>query len=91
METTSDTNINIRVNGQLKAEAYEIFEKIGVKPSDAVRMFLAQVTMHRGIPFEVKIPNDETIAAMEDKGTVVDDIDTFFDEILEAAEDEKSH
>jgi antitoxin component of RelBE/YafQ-DinJ toxin-antitoxin module len=47
--------------------------------------------MHRGLPFEVKIPNDETIAAMEEEGAVVEDIDAFFDEILEAADNEKTH
>lgn len=95
MEVVRDTNINIRVNGQLKEDAYAIFEKIGVRPSEAMRMFLTQVTMHKGLPFEVRIPNADTLAAMEEiengAGTSIDDVDAFFDDILEAAHDETSH
>ena len=39
--------------------------------SDVFNIFLAQVVMQRGIPFDIKIPNDETIKtikyAREDK------------------------
>ncbi|MEA2100346.1 MAG: type II toxin-antitoxin system RelB/DinJ family antitoxin, partial [Campylobacterota bacterium] len=38
----------------------------GVSLSDAINMFLTQSVMERGLPFEMKIPNDETIRAIED-------------------------
>jgi len=32
----------------------------------AVNIFLSQVALHKGLPFEVKIPNEETIKAIEE-------------------------
>ena len=87
----TDTNINIRIDSQLKADAYAIFEQIGVKPSEAMRMFLSQVSLHRGLPFEVKIPNAETLAAMKDDEVIeIHDIDEYFDSILEDVQNEKT-
>lgn len=63
MKTAS---INVRVEPELKGEAEQILKKLGISFSEAISMFLNQVTMKKGIPFEVKIPNAETIAAMEE-------------------------
>ena len=46
--------------------AKEIFKHYGVSLSDAINMFLTQSVMERGLPFEMKIPNDETIQAIQD-------------------------
>ncbi|MDF1884567.1 type II toxin-antitoxin system RelB/DinJ family antitoxin [Sulfurimonas sp. SAG-AH-194-C21] len=50
----------------MKEQAKNIFKKYGVSLSDAINMFLTQSVMERGLPFEMKIPNDETIQAIED-------------------------
>ena len=63
MKTSS---INVRVEPELKGEAERIFKKLGISFSEAISMFLSQVTLKKGIPFEVKIPNKETIKAMEE-------------------------
>jgi len=39
---------------------------MGFTSSDAVRMFFHQVVISNGLPFDVKLPNAETIQAMED-------------------------
>ncbi len=57
---------NIRLDAQIKAEAFAIFKQIGMKPAQAVNLFLRQVTLQGGIPFEIKVPNAETIEAMEE-------------------------
>lgn len=49
--------INARVDKKLKADAQKILKEVGVNTSDAVDMFLRQVVMQQGIPFEVRIPN----------------------------------
>lgn len=58
--------IHARINQNLKHEAEVIFRNLGINTADAIRMFLTQVTLKRGIPFEVKIPNLETRKSIED-------------------------
>ncbi|MEM6602479.1 MAG: type II toxin-antitoxin system RelB/DinJ family antitoxin [Pseudomonadota bacterium] len=57
---------NLRLDAKTKAEAYEIFNAIGIKPTQAFNLFLRQVALHKGLPFDVKIPNSETIEAMQE-------------------------
>lgn len=58
--------IHTRIDENLKREVELIFSALGINTADAIRMFLTQVTLNQGIPFEVKIPNKETREAMED-------------------------
>ena len=60
-ETTS-----MKLDVETKAKAKEIFKELGITMGEAVNMFLSQVTLHKGLPFEVKIPNDETKKAIEE-------------------------
>ncbi len=57
---------NLRLDVAAKKKAYAIFSKLGVKPAQAFNMFLRQVALHNGLPFDVKIPNAETLEAMEE-------------------------
>ena len=41
-----------------------MFREIGISTTEAIRLFLKQVELHRGLPFPVSIPNEETVAAM---------------------------
>lgn len=60
--------IQTRVSGELKQQAEALFASMGLGMSDAIRMFLQQSINEGGIPFQprAKIPNAETIAAMEE-------------------------
>lgn len=58
--------IHTRVDHDIKQNAELIFSSLGINTSDAIRMFLTQVTLQQGIPFEVKIPNKVTRKAMDD-------------------------
>jgi len=60
-ETTS-----IKLDVEVKAKAKEIFKELGITMGEAVNIFLSQVALHKGLPFEVKIPNKETIKAIEE-------------------------
>ena len=61
-----DTTVRARVDSALKKETDKIFEEIGVSTSQAIVMFLKAVKRERGIPFELKIPNDTTLKAMQE-------------------------
>ena len=54
------TRTNVYLDSEMKKKAQEIFKQYGMGLSDAFNIFLAQSVMQRGIPFEIKIPNDET-------------------------------
>ena len=56
--------IRARVEPELKTQAEEILSKLGLSPTDAITLFYVQVTLHGGLPFEVRIPNTETIDAL---------------------------
>ena len=58
--------ITARVEPKLKASAGRVLTKIGVSTSDAITMFLRQVVLRRGIPFDVRVPNAETKRAIEE-------------------------
>ena len=56
--------IRVRVGPELKSQAEEVFSELGLSPTEAITLFYTQVTLHRGLPFAVGIPNAETIKAL---------------------------
>lgn len=60
------TNINVRVDSELKKSAESLFDDLGLNMTSAITMFLKSAVSHDGIPFEVKrnTPNAETKAAL---------------------------
>jgi DNA-damage-inducible protein J len=58
--------ITARVEPKLKESAGRVLKKIGVSTSDAITMFLRQVVMRQGMPFDVAVPNARTQRAMEE-------------------------
>jgi DNA-damage-inducible protein J len=58
--------IRARIDPALKARAETILESVGLNASDAIRLFYKQVTLQKGLPFDVKIPNAETRKAIRD-------------------------
>lgn len=56
------SNIYIRVEPNIKEQAKVILEKLGIPMYNAVSIFLRQVVMQNGLPFDVKIPSRKPIA-----------------------------
>lgn len=50
------SNVFARVEPEIKEQAEQVLECLGISMSNAVSMFLRQVVLQRGIPFEVKLP-----------------------------------
>lgn len=61
-------SINVRVSPEVKKLAQDIFDQLGMDLTTAVNIFLRQVILTNGLPFEVKlkVPNQETLEAMEE-------------------------
>ena len=57
--------INARVTPALKHDAERVLTTLGVSTTEAITMFLRQVVLNQGLPFPVRIPNAETVAAIK--------------------------
>ena len=60
--------IQARIDPSVKKKAQRIFSQLNLSMSEAISMFLTQVSLNKGIPFEIKIPNrltEETLLKSE--------------------------
>jgi DNA-damage-inducible protein J len=78
--------IQTRVDPVIKQHAQTILKKLNISMSEAISMYLSQITLHNGIPFELKIPNDVTAKTLMDADNgnglhTVDSIDNLFQEL----------
>ena len=62
----TSTNVCIRIDTELKAQAEELFSEMGMNLTTAFNIFLRQAVRERRIPFEIRLerPNRETAAAI---------------------------
>ena len=62
------STINVNVDSNLKKEATEILNDLGLNMSTAINIFLNQVVKNRGIPFSItqKTPSKELLEALEE-------------------------
>ena len=74
--------IRARTEPGLKAEVDKIFDKLGLSCSEAINLFFRQVTLRKGIPFDVAFPNKTTLKAMkeveENKAVKAKDLNDLF-------------
>lgn len=75
------SNIYVRVEPNVKKQAEKVFEKIGIPMSSAVGMFLRQVIIKNGLPFEVVASKNEPLFLSE---MTDDELDK---ELMKAQED----
>ena len=61
-----DTVVRARIDGHVKEEATSVLDKMGLSVSDAIRMLLIRVAREKALPFDVRVPNAETAAAIEE-------------------------
>ena len=54
MQRTS--NVFARVEPEIKDQAEQILNQLGIPMSNAIGLFLRQIIMQRGIPFDMKLP-----------------------------------
>jgi len=52
--------IQARIDPDVKNKAQRILNKLNLSMSEAISLFLTQVSLTKGIPFEIKIPNEVT-------------------------------
>ena len=57
--------VHARIEPQTKREAEAVLRKLGITPTEAIRIFYRQISLHGGLPFTVKIPNERTTTTLE--------------------------
>lgn len=65
-EPMKSAAIHSRIDPETKKKAETILHRLGMSPTEAIRMFYTQITLRNGLPFTVEIPNEETERALED-------------------------
>lgn len=55
------TNLSVKVEEELKEQAEVVLGHLGIPLSNAINIFLKQVVVHKGLPFEVKVPFPQPI------------------------------
>jgi len=62
----NDATVNVRVSKEVKAKAEAVLKALNISMSGAIDLFLREIAFHRGLPFAVRIPNEETLKAMHE-------------------------
>jgi len=68
----NSATIQVRVDEPTKKQAKSVLDALHLSMSEAICLFLRQVVLHRGIPFEIKIPNELTDKVLRESEEGVD-------------------
>jgi len=60
------TTVQVRVDEQTKAQAKKVLDALHLTMSEAICLFLRQVVLQEGLPFEVRVPNKRMRKAIAD-------------------------
>ena len=52
--------IHSRIESEIKEKAERILRRLGMTPTEAIRMFYTLITLNDGLPFPARIPNERT-------------------------------
>ena len=55
------SNIYVRVEPEIKEQAENVLEQLGISMSNAISVFLRQIVLQKGIPFEMKLPDRKPV------------------------------
>ena len=63
---TKSTDIRARIEPDKKAAGKEILEQLGMSEAEFLNVCWSQLILRKGMPFDVRIPNAETVAALNE-------------------------
>ncbi|MEX1123286.1 MAG: type II toxin-antitoxin system RelB/DinJ family antitoxin [Balneolales bacterium] len=66
---TKTTSVRARIEPSLKKETEEILEELGLSTTEAIRLFFKQIKLQKGLPFALRIPNEETDQTIREANT----------------------
>jgi len=62
--------VHARIDPKLKKSAERVLNDLCLTTNEAIRLFLRQVELHKGLPFPVAVPNQATIEAMTEANNI---------------------
>lgn len=70
------TNLNIKIDRELKAEADRLFNEMGMNLTTAVNVFVRQAVLQRAIPFKIyrDTPSTRTTVSVEQRQAAMQEI-----------------
>ena len=79
--------IHARIEPRTKKKAEGVLRKLGMSPTEAIRLFYTQICLRGGLPFPVLVPNKLTKKTLE-KSQKDEDIQSFnsLDEMFDSWE-----
>ncbi|MBF0227528.1 MAG: type II toxin-antitoxin system RelB/DinJ family antitoxin [Desulfobacterales bacterium] len=83
----ASTMIHIRIDEQVKTNAMKTLTSMGLTISDAVRIMLIRIAAEKTLPFNIRVPNIETVKAIkeleEGRGKRFINVEALMDELNE--------
>lgn len=81
--------LHIRIEPEIKKKAEETLRSLGITTTEAINIYLHQIILNQGLPFDVKLPkpNPQTIQAMKEalvfdkKTKTYDDVTTLMEDL----------
>ena len=64
--------IHARIDDDLKTDVEAVFHHLGLTTTEAIKLFFYQVRLRRGLPFQVEVPNEETLQTFRNTDAGVD-------------------
>ena len=61
----ANTQVTTRIDADLKAQAEDVLGQLGMSSADYIRVAFSQLVLRKGIPFEMRLANAETQAALD--------------------------
>ena len=88
------SSMHIRVEPEVKEEVEKILNTLGMTATEAINIYLKQIILNSGIPFEIKMPqfSDEMLKAVKEADEIMKNPENYpsydsVDELMEALND----
>lgn len=75
------STVHARIDTKTKKASESVLQKIGMTPTDAVRLLYRQISLRGEFPVELRVPNTLTAQTLSksDKGAEIESFDTVDD------------
>jgi DNA-damage-inducible protein J len=85
MGTTKTASARALIDPEIKKEAETILKELGLSVSKSFELFYRQIIANRGLPFELQVPNQKTMRAIDNsrqgKGKTFSSPEKLFDDL----------
>ena len=79
VKVAKTSSLHIRIEPEIKEKVEKILNSLGMTSAEAINIYLRQIILNSGIPFEIKIPkfSDEMIEAIKEADEIMKNPDAY--------------